>query len=141
MLKSGLLRQLRLCRGPSFPAAFANTARIAIQPASHLARTKSRLAVSRGFSEFRRGFASASHATAAIDDAPVQDVNDGPITRFSQLEQLGVHSRLQSAITAPKPSGFGFEEMTEVQQKTINAALAGRDMYESTRLYFLEQND
>ncbi|KAK6853195.1 DEAD/DEAH box helicase [Apiospora arundinis] len=46
------------------------------------------------------------------------------ITRFADLSKLGVHPRLIEAIT----QGMKYESMTDVQSKTINAALNGVDL-------------
>ena len=50
--------------------------------------------------------------------------NNGPITRFADLSQLGVNPTLVSAITR----GMGYENMTDVQSQTIQPALAGKDV-------------
>ncbi|KAK8060277.1 hypothetical protein PG996_010207 [Apiospora saccharicola] len=46
------------------------------------------------------------------------------ITKFGDLSKLGVHPRLVEAITV----GMKYEDMTDVQTKTINAALNGVDL-------------
>ncbi|KAK4176703.1 P-loop containing nucleoside triphosphate hydrolase protein [Triangularia setosa] len=48
----------------------------------------------------------------------------GRITKFRDLETLGVNNALVKSIT----EGMKYEDMTEVQSMTINAALAGKDL-------------
>jgi ATP-dependent RNA helicase MSS116 len=46
------------------------------------------------------------------------------VSKFADLTQLNVHPSIVDAIT----KDFGYEDMTDVQRLTINAALAGKDM-------------
>ncbi|ORY63157.1 ATP-dependent RNA helicase [Pseudomassariella vexata] len=48
----------------------------------------------------------------------------GLITRFADLDQVGVHPALLDAITR----GMGYDIMTDVQAKTINPAMNGVDL-------------
>ncbi|KAK4197223.1 P-loop containing nucleoside triphosphate hydrolase protein [Triangularia verruculosa] len=48
----------------------------------------------------------------------------GRVTKFRDLETLGVNNALVKSIT----EGMKYEDMTEVQSMTINAALAGKDL-------------
>lgn len=46
------------------------------------------------------------------------------VSKFTDLTQINVHPSIVDAIT----KDFGYEDMTDVQRLTINAALAGKDM-------------
>ena len=52
----------------------------------------------------------------------------GSITKFADLTSLGVHQKLLDTITR----GMGYEKMTDVQSKTINSALLGKDLCVAT---------
>ncbi|KAK8080513.1 DEAD/DEAH box helicase [Apiospora hydei] len=71
----------------------------------------------------QRLYSQSAAAAQTYDDA-------GPastprlITKFADLDKLGVHPRLVEAIT----HGMKYEDMTDVQSKTINAALNGVDL-------------
>ena len=57
---------------------------------------------------------------AADETAPPSE----EITKFADLTKLGVHQKLIDTITKQ----MQFKSMTDVQTKTINAALQGKDM-------------
>ncbi|GAB1318938.1 hypothetical protein MFIFM68171_09148 [Madurella fahalii] len=65
-------------------------------------------------------FYSSESAASELPDQQGQK----PITRFKDLESLGVHSQIVNAITR----GMGYDTMTDVQSATINPALAGKDV-------------
>ncbi|KAF2458609.1 P-loop containing nucleoside triphosphate hydrolase protein [Lineolata rhizophorae] len=66
---------------------------------------------------------AAASTQAQVADPPSQEA--GVITRFSQLKDKGlIHPNVINTIT----KRFGFDEMTDVQSKTINEALAGDDV-------------
>ena len=54
------------------------------------------------------------------------------ITRFADLDKLGIDQRIIDSITR----GMGYETMSEVQSKTVSPALTGKDMY-APELVFL----
>lgn len=64
----------------------------------------------------------AAEATAATE--PAQERVHREVSRFTDLTQLNVHPSIVDAIT----KDFGYQDMTDVQRLTINAALAGKDM-------------
>lgn len=66
--------------------------------------------------------AAVAEATPEVKEAPT---TPDLITKFADLEQLGIHPNLLQAIT----SGMEYETMTPVQSMTINPALKGTDMY------------
>ncbi|TEA21814.1 ATP-dependent RNA helicase cyt-19 [Colletotrichum sidae] len=71
------------------------------------------------------GFKLYSTEAAAV--APEQSADaskDAPLSRFEDLRSLGVHNNLVDSIT----KGLRYEEMTDVQSKTIKPALEGMDM-------------
>ncbi|KAI0403924.1 DEAD-domain-containing protein [Xylaria palmicola] len=63
----------------------------------------------------------AAQANRSDEFAPVESA---PVTRFTELSQLGVNEALIEALTR----GMGYDAMTEVQAMTINPALKGSDM-------------
>lgn len=74
--------------------------------------------ISRGI--IARGYSSTSAAES--QDGKNQDER---ITRFADLEGLGVHPHLIRAIV----DDMKYEDMTDVQSMSINPALKGKDMY------------
>lgn len=71
----------------------------------------------------------------AQDFQPSRTNPDFPVVvRFDELlEHKLVHPNIVSAITSS--TGMGHHTMTEVQQKTINQALQGNDMYVSNSIF------
>lgn len=70
---------------------------------------------------------STETATAAAQQAPEAERGaqaPGLVTRFSELEPVGVHKNLVESLT----KGMRYENMTSVQSMTIVPALAGKDM-------------
>lgn len=67
----------------------------------------------------------SSEAVAQATPAKENAVPSGRVTRFDDLEKLGVNPQLVSAIT----KGMGYTDMTEVQSLTINQAMRGTDLY------------
>lgn len=67
------------------------------------------------------------YSSEAVAEQRNDDVKSGSehVTKFADMSRLGVHERLVSAIT----EGMGYEDMTDVQSSTINAALRGTDLY------------
>jgi len=122
MLKGAILRQIRLCRITS-SSNFLSAGRPAIAPARQwnaLAASPSLLALPSA----RRGYQSAVEQPATTDDQPRARAVER-ITKFSELSGAGVHPNLELAIT----KGMGYDDMTQVQSMTLNAALAGKDMF------------
>ncbi|KAK8090770.1 atp-dependent rna helicase protein [Apiospora phragmitis] len=72
----------------------------------------------------QRLYSSESAAAAEPNDDASPASTPQLITRFADLSKLGVHPRLVDAIT----NGMKYETMTDVQSKTINAALNGVDL-------------
>ncbi|KAI1133104.1 DEAD-domain-containing protein [Nemania abortiva] len=71
-----------------------------------------------------RLYSSQSAAAQANREGEFAAVPSAPVTRFSELAQLGVNERLVQALT----QGMGYDAMTEVQSMAINPALKGTDM-------------
>ena len=119
MMKTSLLRQAAATRvalavRPAQAAFRASSAALA------LSRTpRAAAAVYRPASSLLRFYSSESAAPQTDAGAP-----SGLITRFADLDQLGVHSHIVRSLT----QGLGYETMTDVQSMTINAALAGKDV-------------
>jgi ATP-dependent RNA helicase MSS116 len=72
-----------------------------------------------------RFYSSEAAAESTEDDASYSASSSGPVTRFADLASLDVHPKLVDAIV----DGMKYEDMTEVQSKTINQALRGVDLY------------
>lgn len=121
MMRTSLLRQAAASRvalavRPAHAAAFrASSAALAL---SHAARSAA--AVYRPASSLVRFYSSESAAPREYSDGTPTT----RITRFADLPQLNIHERLVSSITR----GMSYENMTEVQSLTINAARAGKDV-------------
>ncbi|KAK7927203.1 hypothetical protein PG985_004201 [Apiospora marii] len=71
----------------------------------------------------QRLYSQSAAAPRTYDDAGSASTPE-LITKFGDLSKLGVHPRLVEAITM----GMKYETMTDVQSKTINAALNGVDL-------------
>lgn len=69
-------------------------------------------------------FYSSEAVAERTNDAAAQADGSQHVTKFADLSLLGVHEKLVSAIT----EGMRYENMTEVQSDTINAALRGTDL-------------
>lgn len=116
------LSPLRSIRIQSLEQQQLSTARVSVRPS--LLRTL-----------VPRFYSSEAAAEQRNDSAPAAAVvGSQHITRFADLSQLGVHERLLSAIT----KGMKYEDMTEVQSLTINAALRGTDLYVHLEIIHLE---
>lgn len=72
-----------------------------------------------------RFYSSEAAAERTDDDASHSATSSGLVTRFADLASLDVHPKLVDAIV----DGMQYEDMTEVQSKTINQALRGVDLY------------
>jgi ATP-dependent RNA helicase MSS116 len=118
MMRTSLLRQAAVARvalaaRPAAASFRASSAALALS-----GPCRSTAALYRPASALARFYSSESTA---------QQTSTGSnelITKFADLPQIGVHERLVRAIT----QGMGYEDMSEVQTKTINAALAGKDV-------------
>ncbi|KAH6635332.1 P-loop containing nucleoside triphosphate hydrolase protein [Chaetomium sp. MPI-SDFR-AT-0129] len=121
MMKTSLLRQAAASRvalavRPAHAAALrASSAALAL---SHT--TRSAATVYRPATSLIRFYSSESAAPREYRDGTPTT----RITRFADLPQLNIHERLVSSITR----GMSYENMTEVQSLTINAARAGKDV-------------
>ena len=127
MFKRTLARQAGLCsaRRVASPALLRSSIRLQTKPVNRIA------SISRISAYTPLAVRSYSSATA---EQVEQDVGapSGPITRFADLESLGVHDTLLKAIT----QDMGYETMTDVQSMTIAPGLAGKDMcVESVQLH------
>jgi ATP-dependent RNA helicase MSS116 len=119
MMRTSLLRQAAATR-VAFAVRPAQAASRASSAALALSRTsRSAAAVYRPASSLLRFYSSESSAPQTDDGAPSE-----LITRFANLDQLGVHPNVVRSLT----QGLGYETMTDVQSMTINAALAGKDV-------------
>ncbi|KAK4103650.1 DEAD-domain-containing protein [Parathielavia hyrcaniae] len=119
MMRTALLRQAATARVAvaARPAQAAYRASSAALGLSRPAWTAT-AAVSRSSASLLRFYSSESAATAPSANS------SGLITRFADLPRLGVNNQLVHSIVR----GMGYENMTEVQSMTINAALAGKDV-------------
>ncbi|KAK4151264.1 P-loop containing nucleoside triphosphate hydrolase protein [Chaetomidium leptoderma] len=119
MMRTSLIRQaaasrVALAARPAQAAFRASSAALALSRSS-----RSATAVYRPVSSLLRFYSSESAAPQTSADGA-----SGPVTRFADLSELGVHDRIVRSIT----QGMGYENMTDVQSMTINAALAGKDV-------------
>jgi hypothetical protein len=73
----------------------------------------------------RYGLSAYSTTAAATGEVAHEDSAGADKVYFKDMKNHGVHQRLISAIT----EGMKYETMTQVQAKTIVAALKGTDMY------------
>ncbi|KAK1759445.1 P-loop containing nucleoside triphosphate hydrolase protein [Echria macrotheca] len=120
MMKTSVLRQARFCR-----AALSGLGRVQIVSRPSLSSSLALSSASRPLatpclsaaSQLLRSYSSEVEARAPERQHKL-------ITKFKDLESLGVNPVLVDAIT----NGMRFEDMTDVQTKTINAALDGTDL-------------
>ncbi|GAW20164.1 hypothetical protein ANO14919_096610 [Xylariales sp. No.14919] len=126
MFKASIQRQVRL---GNVARQFSTVSLMRNSRSEHLAilrQTPSqpalrRLAPRYAFSHLYSTQSASAQANREGEFAPVASA---PVTRFSELSQLGVNSRLIQALTR----GMGYDAMTEVQAMAINPALKGSDM-------------
>lgn len=129
MLKNTLSRQSRLCRLPLAAAArqVQTVSRITSRPLSQIVTPRTNITSISALSALSRFQPRlySTEAAAATETAPEQSQQPtGPVTKFADLKKLGVDDSIVYNIT----DGFGYENMTDVQSATINAALKGKDM-------------
>ncbi|KAK3906298.1 P-loop containing nucleoside triphosphate hydrolase protein [Staphylotrichum tortipilum] len=123
MMKTSLLRQAAARRAVA--SATALPARLAFRSSSGLlslsrpSQSAASLVCRPLSSSLPRFYSSESAAAESTEGAA-----NGLITQFKDMIQLGVHERIVSSIT----DHMGYQDMTEVQSMTINAALAGKDV-------------
>lgn len=130
MWKNTLSRQSRLCRLPLAAARNVQlVSKVTSRPLSQSLAPRTNITSPRALSALSRfqprlysTDAATATATEPASEAPQE--SSGPITKFSDLKKLGVNDAIVSAIT----EDFGYENMTDVQSATINAALKGKDM-------------
>ncbi|KAB5532762.1 P-loop containing nucleoside triphosphate hydrolase protein [Coniochaeta sp. 2T2.1] len=127
MLKTTLSRQSRLC----FAAArnVQLITKVASRPVAQSLLAPSRRIISKNalsvLSTFQPRLYSTDAAEAAATPEPAQEPRvQREVAKFADLQQLNVHPNIVDVIT----KDFGYEDMTDVQRLTINAALAGKDM-------------
>jgi ATP-dependent RNA helicase MSS116 len=129
MWKNTLSRQGRLCRLPLTAARQVQlvskiTSRPltqAIVPRTNITSTSALSALSR----FQPRLYSTDAATAEATPEVAPQRSTEPVTKFQDLRKLDVHENIVEALVRD----FKYEDMTEVQSATINAALKGKDMY------------
>ncbi|KAK0735753.1 P-loop containing nucleoside triphosphate hydrolase protein [Apiosordaria backusii] len=117
MMKTSILRHAAACRVALSARPIQLTARLS-PSAFAIAQTPLKASY-RPVQSLLRFYSSAS-AAQQENSSP----SGGRITKFRDLETLGVHNALVRSIT----DGMKYEDMTEVQSMTINAALAGKDL-------------
>ncbi|CAP71272.1 uncharacterized protein PODANS_6_3510 [Podospora anserina S mat+] len=116
MMKTSILRHAAACRVALTARPLQLTARLS-PSAFAIAQTPLKASYRPVNSLLR--FYSSESAAQQETATPA-----GRITKFRDLESLGVHNALVRSIT----EGMRYEDMTEVQSLTINAALAGKDL-------------
>ncbi|KAK0672277.1 P-loop containing nucleoside triphosphate hydrolase protein [Cercophora samala] len=117
MMKTSILRHAAACRVALTARPLQLTARLS--PSAFATITQTPLKASyRPVNSLLRFYSSES---AAQQETATPS---GRITKFRDLESLGVNNALVRSIT----EGMKYEDMTEVQSLTINAALAGKDL-------------
>ncbi|KAH8912532.1 DEAD-domain-containing protein [Coniochaeta sp. PMI_546] len=125
-MKTTLSRQSRLCFAAARNAQLVT--RIASRPVAQSLLAPSRRIISKNalsvLSTFQPRLYSTDAAEATATSQPAQERVQQEISRFGDLTQLNVHPSIVDAIT----NDFGYQDMTDVQRLTINAALAGKDM-------------
>ncbi|OIW32122.1 DEAD-domain-containing protein [Coniochaeta ligniaria NRRL 30616] len=128
MLKTTLSRQSRLCFAAARNARLVT--RVASRPVAQSLLAPSTRIISKNalsvLSSFQPRLYStdAAEAEATETSEPAKERVQQDISRFGDLTQINVHPSIVDAIT----KDFGYENMTDVQRLTINAALAGKDM-------------
>jgi len=84
-------------------------------------------------------FSGRGYSTAAAEDhasdAPISS-EAAPITKFADLESLGVHDHLIRNLT----QRMRYDTMTEVQSRTIAPGLSGKDLFVALNPSFLAVN-
>ncbi|KAF9881818.1 DEAD/DEAH box helicase [Colletotrichum karsti] len=71
-----------------------------------------------------RLYSSEAAAVANEQSGDASTPSEAPLSRFEDLRSLGVHANLVDSIT----KGLKYENMTDVQSKTIKPALKGMDL-------------
>lgn len=122
MFKRQLLRQARACRGLHASPSSLLASGSARAPRTVTTYRPALLTSSVTRQIIQRASYSSASATAESDSK--DEKPNGLITRFADLNALGVHDSLIRAIT----EGFGYEKMTDVQSMSINPALQGKDL-------------
>jgi ATP-dependent RNA helicase MSS116 len=97
----------------------------AIAPRTNITSTSALSALSR----FQPRLYSTEAATAEATPEVAPQRSTEPVTKFQDLRKLDVHENIVEALVRD----FKYEDMTEVQSATINAALKGKDMYVTSR--------
>ncbi|KAI0132538.1 DEAD/DEAH box helicase [Xylariales sp. AK1849] len=110
-------------------STFSSLRAIRIQTLQQQQSTKTRVSLATSQStplrQLGSRFYSAEFAAQRSDDVGAHDQHQsGLITKFADLSTLDVHPKLVSSIT----ENMKYEDMTEVQSMTINAALRGTDL-------------
>ncbi|KAI0478889.1 DEAD-domain-containing protein [Xylariaceae sp. FL0804] len=128
MFKTSLQRQVRL--GQVARRQIAALAARPLRPQSLAAsgptpaRTPLRLTRSLQTSAKLYSYESASATAKEARRDEFAPPPGAPVTRFGELEDLGVHPKLVQSVTR----GMGYDNMTEVQSMTINPAMKGVDL-------------
>lgn len=126
MLKTTISRQSRLC----FAAArnVQLVTRVATRPVAQSLLAPSTRILSKNaisvLSRIQPRLYSTEAAEATATQEPAPERAQRQVAQFGDLTELNVHDSIVHAIT----KDFGYQDMTDVQRLTINAALAGKDM-------------
>ncbi|KAI1268978.1 DEAD-domain-containing protein [Xylariaceae sp. FL1019] len=126
MLKNSIQRQVRL---GSVARQFSTASLLRNPRAAQLVglRQPSPLITLRALppvTHFTRLYSQESEAAVSSRSDEFAAPANVAVTKFSELDSLGVDERLVQALT----EGMGYENMTEVQSMAINPALKGKDM-------------
>ncbi|KJR82226.1 uncharacterized protein SPSK_03132 [Sporothrix schenckii 1099-18] len=130
MLRTSILRAARLPR-----AACASSASIVASLRSTAVRSAglTQTAAFQGrvvpapslVARFGRGYSTSNATADATADETQEDKGEsGLVTKFSDLERVGVHKNLVRSLT----QGLGYETMTSVQSMAMEPALIGKDI-------------
>ncbi|CAK7206539.1 hypothetical protein SEUCBS139899_009335 [Sporothrix eucalyptigena] len=133
MFRTAVLRAARLPRaaGVSSSSIVAGLRNVALPTTRSMAQTaalQSRAVPALlQVAQFARYYSDNATATATAESSvqtESETASSGLITRFADLNKLGVHENLIKNLT----QNLGYETMTPVQSMTISPALAGKDM-------------
>lgn len=132
MWKNTLSRQSRLCRLPVTAARQVQlVSKITSRPLTQAIASRTNItsiSALSALSRFQPRLYSTESATAEATPEVAPERSNEPVTKFRDLRRLGVHENIVEALVRD----FKYEDMTEVQSATINAALKGKDMYVRT---------
>ncbi|KAG8167570.1 hypothetical protein KVR01_003259 [Diaporthe batatas] len=125
MLKRQLLRQARTCRGLRASPSSLSGLVFSASPKPSTSYKPAVLSTSISRQIISRNYSSAAAAAQPQDGGN----QSGLVTRFADLESLGVHPNIIKAIV----DDMRYESMTDVQSMSINPALQGKDIVAQAR--------